>query len=153
MKSKIKNYHTSLFLKLIFLIFFIFFLTFSVVFGEDSKNNLVFLLQNSYLIYIDIFLQTYPAITYHNDLEPNPIARTFFNNNQWTLAYISAITANYLVASLLNNIDNSGTFSMCFLGIVAIIETYVISLNQKWMDGYKEKSCLNFYITCFVYEF
>ena len=86
------------------------------------------MIQNSYLVYNDIYNYTKPGITLYGGKEANPLAAAFWKSGNWNLGYAAAIAAQVAGNILAYRLEPSGTLNWMLNLSIAVAEMTVISM-------------------------
>jgi hypothetical protein len=99
--------------------------------ATDKTEKLMFItgmiIQNSRLVYDDIFLYTKPGITRYGALEGNPVAASFWKTGDWNLGYFAAVASQVLGNGLAYRIDPSGKLNWVINAAITCGELWAIS--------------------------
>ena len=112
-------------------------------------ENAGMLIQNSSLIYEDIYTYTKPAIEKFGLFELNPIPRAFQQKNRWDLDCVYSMGLPILGNLIAYKIDKTGTLAKIVNGVTAAVQVFAIQNNSKLLieRGWKENSSnINRYI-------
>lgn len=104
--------------------------------------------QNSYLVYHDIYKYTKPGMTEYGAEELNPIAASLFDNGQWDLGYTLAVASQMVGNGLAYHIDPTGNLNWVVNASIACAEILAIS---TWDDDGLPK--MDFRVTALVVKF
>jgi len=105
-------------------------------------NNAVMLIQNSSLIYEDIYTYTKPAIEKFGLTELNPIPKALQEKNLWEVDCVYSIGLPILGNLIAYQIDKTGNLAKIINGVTAAVQVFAIQNNSKLLmaRGWKENS-------------
>jgi len=118
-------------------------------------NNAAMLIQNSSLIYEDVYTYTKPAIEQFGKFglyESNPIPRALQEKNLWELDLAYSMGLPILGNLIAYKIDKTGNLAKIVNGVVAAVQVFAIQNNSKLLvsRGWKENSSnVNRYVEIF----
>ena len=106
------------------------------------------MLQNSYLVYNDIYTYTKPGINLYGGKEGNPVAAGLFKSGGWDLGFAAALAAQAAGNGFAYLIEPTGKLNWIINASIAGLELFAIS---TWK--FEKLPAIKFKVTALVMKF